>query len=486
MRPTLRCETQQGRLRESKIAHCSSFRLKPMPLSPGTALQNGHYVVDALLETAPNGDLYCGTHVVTGMPVFIQVFPVSAEKSGSDLSRLITRLQGLSFSPESPLPNPFQLFRGNEETLCLAMGNMVGLPWSSICKTQSPLSSQQALRAIRQIADSITWLQEQGLSGLDLSPNRVWMNDDSDRIRLTGLPLSFLTFSSEVAPQPNSTVPSLARLLYSFLTGELPPTDLATNWRAYLHQQLPELNPLMVEAIGQGVAKPTATTPPLLAAWLNQLPDATAPHLATSTNQQPTLLSPSSAPANTTISADQRRSRPKIYSALGGTALLAAIAGTTLGTVWRLNAQNLPGAIKLEPNQSFPNQSDWSGDRPNPDFEAPFEPSPQDPLPREERYEPEPELLPQEEFWEAPANAAEWPEETTSPAEPEWSAPADNLEEWAPSEPTAPAPEPPTSSEESLDAPNVPQDFSVPPIETPIDDGAADFSNASDLVSQNL
>ena len=29
-----------------------------MSFAPGTALQNGHYIVDALLEAAPNGDLY--------------------------------------------------------------------------------------------------------------------------------------------------------------------------------------------------------------------------------------------------------------------------------------------------------------------------------------------------------------------------------------------------------------------------------------------
>jgi hypothetical protein len=67
--------------------------------------------------------------------------------------------------------------------------------------------------------------------------------------------------------------------------------------------------------------------------------------------------------------------------------MLAAIAGGALGTYWRLNTQSMPGAIRLDPKQSFPAQSNWSGDTPEAEFDTPYVPARNAPIRRDRWYE---------------------------------------------------------------------------------------------------
>lgn len=393
-----------------------------MSLAPGTAFQNGHFVIDALLESAPNGDLYWGTHVVAGMPVFIQVFPLIADASIEDLSGLIARLEGVAFSPRSPLPNPFQLFRGEDQTLCLAMSTTVGLPWTATHNHCSPLSPKGALRAIRTVADHVSWLRSQGLTGLDLSPNRIWLSDNGETITLTGLPQTHLQTVEASDQQPQTAVEQLAKLLYSFLTGELFPEQVPLNIepiRADLFRRNPQFSPVMVDAIAQGLRTSQSSNgePLTLEQWLDQLPDAgetqqvlspthrLTPGLAAShgTKKRPRKEAPASEPS-------QRRR--KVGPALIGTALVAAIAGVGLGSIWRLNAAALPGAMKFEPKQTFPPRAGWSGDTPEAAFEAPFMPGDDD-FERQEDWLVSP--APEQPAWEDTTETVVSPEDLLVP-----------------------------------------------------------------------
>ncbi|MEM7647717.1 MAG: hypothetical protein AAF283_00955 [Cyanobacteria bacterium P01_A01_bin.70] len=452
-----------------------------MSFAPGTALQNGHYIVDALLEAAPNGDLYWGTHVVTGQRVFLQMLPISSPESSADLSELIARLEGIAPSPLSPLPHPFTLFKGDEQSLCLAIDQTIGLPWSSVCETPAPLSPKQALATIRQIAKSVDWLQQQRLEGFDLSPNRVWLSpstsDSVGVITLTGLPHHAGGTPSDAACR--HPVPACAYLLQSFLTGELPPTEDAVVVARRLRQQLPTLSPLIAEAIIQGRQAAQASPALTLPQWLEQLPDASA--IAPIPRSQGSLPRPYPQPPG------RRRTQSKAYPALAGTALIAAIAGVTLGTTWRLNAPSLPGVLQLDPQQSFPAQVDWPGDTPDVNFEGPFVPSHATPRPREEWYE-EPEILPEEPLWESPANAAEWTEPGVGPE------PAPELPNEAPFpgnvEPDE-VPPPPLEADpfdnEQLPAPEIPQDFAPPPLDkSPVSPDATSLSGGNEPPPQAL
>lgn len=324
-----------------------------MPLQPGTALQNGHYVIDALLEATPTGTLYWGTHVVTGTQVYIQVFDLLAGLATANLSDLIARLEGLSFSPESLLPKPLQIFHEEGRILCLVLGAAVGLPWSQRCHHHRPIPPSQALPIIRRIAAGLTWLAAQDLTVTHLSPTQVWFaSDEGDRITLTGLPQGYFPVKS------STVVQSLAYLLWSFLTAKLP--DVATPSATLvdsLQQQSPQFHPTLLKALSEGMNSQTGTDTSLdLAQWLTMLSD----DLLT------TSVPPMTAPLDT---APPKSNSPhkrffRVYPTLGMTALMAAIAGITLGTVWRLNAASLPGNIQFDPSQSFPTQTGWSGDTP--------------------------------------------------------------------------------------------------------------------------
>lgn len=454
-----------------------------MPLAPGTALQNGHYVIDALLEAAPNGDLYWGTHVVAGMSVFIQVFPLTNPAEQPDLSSLMARLEGVAFSPRSPLPNPFQLFRGNDHTLCLAMGTTVGLPWSSARQHYSALSPKQALTTIRQVASSVQWLKAQGLTGLDLSPNRVWLTPDLQQLTLTGLPHAYLQSEDAIAIAPDTSVQALAKLLFSFLTGELlashaePAID---DLRTRLHQHRPNLSPVIIEAIEQGIRSPADAPAPTLDQWLRLLPDAGAPHYVQPPSQKITTSPPApmALAASTSVVANRPSSQFRLMPALTGTALCAAIAGVALGTVWRLNAQSLPGAIQLEPQQTFPTQADWSGDTPTADFDQPYVPARNAPIRRTDWYE----TGTAEAFEVAPAVTPVMPsQESPSPAATDF-----DFDPGVPVE-AEPAPETPNVPLDAL--PNTePAPAPVAPLEipeaAPAEGESSNVSNRDDALLQ--
>ncbi|MEO1299902.1 MAG: hypothetical protein AAFW75_29855, partial [Cyanobacteria bacterium J06636_16] len=250
-----------------------------MALSPGTALQDGQYVIDALLEAAPNGDLYWGTHIATGTQMYIQAAPLSTAVDTSALSTLIAHLQGVSFAAQAPLPKPFQLFYGEAKTLCLAMGITVGRPWTLAYRTHSPMPLEQALKTVRTVAEGTLWLAERGVVGIDLSLNRIWITADGDRVTLTGLPQEHIAGlqTADSDDTTAATVRSLAKLLYSILSGALPQTDAPTLAEMLLLQQ-PNINPSVVEAIHQGLATSSASAfEETVRKWLAILPDALPP-----------------------------------------------------------------------------------------------------------------------------------------------------------------------------------------------------------------
>jgi len=361
-----------------------------MPLVPGTALQNGHYVIDALLEAAPNGDLYWGTHVAVGMPVFIQVFPIGAS-AHRDLGALMAQLEGIAFSPQSPLPNPFQLFHGDDQTLCLAMSTAVGLPWSTLRKSRAPLSPRQALATIRQLAEHLSWFKTQGLTGLDLSPNRVWLSQETNTVTVTGLPHTYLQNSAAPDAVPDTAAQALAQLLFSFLTGHSlvwPAPEGSPPVSAQLQAHCPTVSPMIITAIEQALAPPAQDEPPLtVSQWLQQLPDASAIVRVSTPSRSITPFSTASNPMSAATRTTPTKQGAWLLPSLAATAILAAIAGGGLGTYWRLNAQAMPGAIRLDPKQSFPAQSNWSGDTPEVEFDTPYVPARNAPIRRDRWYE---------------------------------------------------------------------------------------------------
>lgn len=353
-----------------------------MVLPAGTALQDGHYIIDALLETAPNGHLYWGTHVPTGMPIYLQALSVTANPDPHTLAK---QLQSLAFDPQPPLPYPFQAFQA-EERLFIATGTNLGLPWSFLYQFYAPVSTRQALSLTRRVAEGALALIAQGLREIDLSPNRIWICPMRDRVFLTGLtPVPSKPVPSKPVPSkdvaaatdPSETgrdrlfpqpVQALAALLYSLLTGELPPPNPSDIGRSLQPSQF-TVSPVIVEAIRQGLSQPAPADWTLaIREWLHLLPDT--PRVAAPMMRFQPNLSKAGIKHSPEPPAPSRR---PIYSALTLTALVAGVAGIGAGAVWRLMPDSLPGKVRFSPEQNFPALSNWSGDNPAPSLDASFQ-----------------------------------------------------------------------------------------------------------------
>ncbi|MEM9002958.1 MAG: hypothetical protein AAGE59_05440 [Cyanobacteria bacterium P01_F01_bin.86] len=393
-----------------------------MPLSPGTALQNGQYTVDALLETASNGDLYWGTHIVTGTRIYIQSSPLSTSINPSDLSALMAHLQGTSLAAQFPFPKPFQLFHGESKDLYLAMGLTIGRPWTQAYRTYAPMSWAKATKIVRDVANGTLWLSERGIKGIDLSLNRIWVAADGTHITLTGLPHKYLSCKQDHDSVVDATLRSLVRLLYCLLSGELPPSSDLDLEQAF-RERLPQLPSSVIQVVQTGTDSSSLMLREAIEKWLSMLPETAFPE-TTSPSPHPSTAQSIASPQPAPVSHLRRWS---LYPALGGTALLAAVGGITLGTAWRLNAQGLSNDIQFDPNQSFPSRSDWLGDKPEAAFEAPYVPGIENPdvsdewiEPAWEESEPQPEWVPYSEEPPQTLQNTEIPEEETEAGPAPW------------------------------------------------------------------
>lgn len=340
-----------------------------MPLAPGTALQDGHYVIDALLESAPNGDLYWGTHVSTGTAVYLQVLPSSPTQD--DPHALLTRLQGLAFAPRPPLPKPLQAFL-DEGCVYLAMGTGIGQPWSLACRDRALSKPKAALSFVRHVAEAARSLHRQGITTVDLSANRVWVLPGIDSVTLTGF-VHGLQESPDAAQSavPKSLVQGISALLYSALSGQIPNLTEPDQALQGLQAQRPDLSPHILNALREGFA---ATIPQeddwaAVDRWLAQLPDSPLRDRAPiAAENATTAIVHHPRPVATAHKSRQP------YLALVLTAVVAAVAGVASGAAFRMNPNSLPGNIRLNPDQNFPALNNWSGSNPRVDFKAPYVP----------------------------------------------------------------------------------------------------------------
>ncbi|MEB3269577.1 MAG: hypothetical protein VKJ09_13620, partial [Leptolyngbya sp.] len=137
-------------------------------------------------------------------------------------------------------------------------------------------------------------------------------------------------------------------------------------------------NPAPVEAIGLvAAADADAPSEPAVAPTVAVAPEP-APTEAVET--LPVAAGALAVTAQTAIVPVPKTVKPprspkgRLIPALALTAVVAAIAGVGAGAAWRLAPSGLPGQVRLDPNQSFPPQPDWSGDQPDAGFDRPYLP----------------------------------------------------------------------------------------------------------------
>lgn len=368
-----------------------------MTLAPGTALQHGHYAIDALALEDSLGPLYLATHIPQGRRVLMRVLgsrqpqniPPPAQRS--DFFKYLESLQALQLSL---LPSQMEGFE--EEGVCYqVLSTPAGSPLSQQIHPDRPLPLAQALSLLNALTDSLQALEPLGWLGLCLQPDQIWWAPDRSEATWIG-------FDLPSHPLPSSEqmegllVQQLGHLLYFLLTGRH-----AAHTQAPLDVDLCHRHPGLPASLVRALQLATAPQPGTLSEWAQALPRSQPVSMAlvdpgsNSTNghrptldplpvtgesglapQQSTSLHLASQPAPT-LAQGHRSKASKGWSrwatyGLMATALGAGLSGLVVGLQLRTQALNASQASRFNPNQSFPPLADWNGNRADKKVLRPF------------------------------------------------------------------------------------------------------------------
>jgi serine/threonine protein kinase len=277
----------------------------------------------------------------------------------------------------------------------LVLEAIPGKSLAQICHKQ-PFSEAQALSIIRQVGASVETLHHRGVLHYDLKPENLIRHAQSGEIVLVdwGLlpdgavdPTNYCYMAPEYLGAGSRLETSvdlygLAATFYTLLVGQAPPV-------ASLLSQTPlglppTLNPLIRQAILQGMELDSLLRPPSVTAWLalSSIPKSQAPRSPQpvpvtqpkSLTQTPHLpisakivtkskgVSPRPLPPPRPVSlapSPPFTRHPLKFLAVTG--LISTVFGLSFGLVLRFNDRSgLPGSGLLHPDQTFPEQA-WPG-----------------------------------------------------------------------------------------------------------------------------
>ncbi|MGD1906168.1 MAG: hypothetical protein ACFB0C_09265 [Leptolyngbyaceae cyanobacterium] len=323
-----------------------------MLLSPGTTLHHNSYVIDALLESAEDGELYWGT--CGDRPVYIQARSL---KSGPLAVTAINLTEDLQ-APDAPPPcltGVLDTFI-EDQSQYWVMVPEVGQPWSHRARYSGPLTVKQALTKLRQASEGLIWLMAQGINQIPLSPNHIWWCDLDSPLVLTGWLGNRTLESAAKLDEDFNPQKDLATLLWQFLSGQISPAPAGPE----LRQQLPHVSPQLLEGIQLGLnASPTPRVelPATLTTWLQSLPLPA---------KNDCLMHSQPERFNSEWASNRKGSLLSSPGwALTLTALIAALAGSGAGMAWRFAPSSTTSeTARFSPDQGFPALSNWSGDSP--------------------------------------------------------------------------------------------------------------------------
>lgn len=381
-----------------------------MTLPPGTALHHGKYVVDAFSAEDAIGPIYLATHIPSGRWVQLRIlgsrnpekipYP-EVRKAFYNYLLMVQAFNHPLFSGH---------LAGFEDTaVCYqVLDANLGQPLSRIVSRDHPVSPRQSVAWVRQVAHGLIALKPLGWQGLTLTPDQFWQRPHQTVLTFTGFDLPGAA-SLAPAQQEALVVKGLSYLLYFLLTGkraEHSPTPLAVDVR----QQIPAMPYALDTALQVGSHQELSRVSMDLQQWLDLLPDGDnlpdhpvqappltaqgaarpSPSLATYLPQaaepSPPVFQiagadhPSRVPTTESnvhvlhaTSGQPSRSRFRKFApaALVLTALVASFSGLGLGLMARFQptVSDRSSSVRLDPEQSFPPLSDWSGDDPIPAWE---------------------------------------------------------------------------------------------------------------------
>jgi len=218
-----------------------------MVWTAGHRLQNGQYVIEAVLGRGYSGIVYKALHVPLD-----RLVAVKTPKSNPDSEKFVQRLleEGRLLARLSRHPHPHMVGicdRFQEgEIHCLVMNFVPGETLSQRVKRQGALPEAEAVSCIQQIGNALVALHRLGLTHCDAQPNNIILRADSSSSHPTAVLIDF-GIAKELIPnlrsatakagnrdfapyeqlyqgiwEPTVDVYSLAASLYWAVTGERP------------------------------------------------------------------------------------------------------------------------------------------------------------------------------------------------------------------------------------------------------------------------
>lgn len=323
-----------------------------MPLSPGTSLHNGNYVIDAWRADDDLGSVYLATHIPTGQWVQLRGMnhPDSASlPSRSDRQRLTTYWQTVAAQARPRVGLHLDGF-DDEGTFYQVLIPDGGRALGQSLACLAPLPAATVLPLMRQLAALLQGMRPLGWYGLWISPEQIWLHPAApERLTFTGFGL-VPSAASPDQPWASTPEPDLVRqisgVLYFALTGLRPDATLAP-LAVDLHNRHPDLPHGLTQALEYGLQSQHPSVS--LARWQGLLSEPSPKPAVVPT---PVVhLPPPASP----------RHRWPLYGGLGITAGVASLAGVALGLQLRLQPQDSVSQPFLAPEQAFPPLSDWPG-----------------------------------------------------------------------------------------------------------------------------
>lgn len=348
----------------------------PMNSMVGKVLQNGKYVLHALLKSGELEITYQASHGHLNQPVVITALNPNLRPQ-VDFAHLqpqfIAEARRIAQCQHPNLAKVLDYFQ-EEETVFVVLEAIAGQSLLDLVQQSGPLSENQAIYYIRQASLALNVLHQQGILHRQIGPQNLVRRQNSESIMLTNFGLareglrmtpaythtlpSGYTASEQYQPQAKLTIATdlyaLAATLYFLTTGQSP---VAASLRSRislpsLRQLQPQLSPTLEQAVLRTLSPEISERPATVEAWLSLL--ITSPVPPDTPNQQghnqqgyyPTLSTPT--PTQVTLPRIASEAPSEVTGVtLPALALQTPVASTNDARLAHLTARDTPATIRL-------------------------------------------------------------------------------------------------------------------------------------------
>ncbi|MEX0271072.1 serine/threonine protein kinase [Leptolyngbyaceae cyanobacterium UHCC 1019] len=385
-----------------------------MPLTIGTTLHHGKYLINRVLGQTDLGATFQATQVQQNRPVLLKVLQPNSDLGvdGTPLKqRFLEQIQRFAHCKHPGLVRLIDSFEAEDEAIAV-LDYTPGQPMLEVVHTQGALAESQAVHYIQQVGSALAELHDKGLLHRNVTPKNVIRPIGSNIVVLVNVGLldaaalgiaankmqlpvqeyvAIEHYQAELTHTPATDIYALAGTLYFLLTGYAP-LAAPLRHRSPLpspRQLCPQLSATVESAILQGLELNANDRPQAIAEWLALLPapnsmgdrnshvvldaanGSTLPQAAVvaSSSQPPLSAKSASLPTkrfpqpNSSMTPSPLTLKSTFPKTLLATAAIAAAVGLGAGLTLRMMVSSTgPGTSIFHTEQAFPPFENWPGE----------------------------------------------------------------------------------------------------------------------------